>query len=619
MRQWMLRITQYADRLLEDLEGLDWPESIKEMQRHWIGRSIGAEVDFPVQGHEAKITVFTTRPDTLFGATYMVLAPEHPLVDRITTPDHAEGVAAYRTLSASKSDLERTDLAKEKSGVFTGAYATNPVNGAPVPVWIGDYVLSTYGTGAIMAVPGHDQRDWEFARQFGLPIVEVISGGELDKSAHTGNGALVNSGFLDGLEVKAAKQAMVEWLEQRALGKGAVNYRLRDWLFSRQRYWGEPFPIIHLENGELLLLDESELPLKLPEVETYKASGTGESPLATITDWVEITLPDGRKGRRETNTMPQWAGSCWYYLRYMDPKNDQAPWSREKERYWMPVDLYVGGAEHAVLHLLYSRFWHKVLFDLGWVSTKEPFQRLVNQGLILGEDGQKMSKSLGNVVNPDDVIARYGADAMRLFEMFMGPLESPKPWSTTGVDGVRRFLERVWRLFVDQETDALIVRDEPTSEPVRRALHKATKKVSIDLEGMRFNTAISAMMEFVNVVTPTGERPRETLEPLVLLLAPFAPHLAEELWSRLGHTTTLAYAPWPTWDEALIQDSTVTYAVQVNGKLRGQVELAPDVGEADAIAAAREVENVRRFLEGQVEKKVVFVKGRMVNFVVAAG
>jgi leucyl-tRNA synthetase len=619
MRQWMLRITQYADRLLEDLEGLDWPESIKEMQRHWIGRSIGAEVDFPVQGHEAKITVFTTRPDTLFGATYMVLAPEHSLVDRITTPDHAEGVAAYRTLSASKSDLERTDLAKEKSGVFTGAYATNPVNGAPVPVWIGDYVLSTYGTGAIMAVPGHDQRDWEFARQFGLPIVEVISGGELDKSAHTGNGALVNSGFLDGLEVKAAKQAMVEWLEQRALGKGAVNYRLRDWLFSRQRYWGEPFPIIHLENGELLLLDESELPLKLPEVETYKASGTGESPLATITDWVEITLPDGRKGRRETNTMPQWAGSCWYYLRYMDPKNDQAPWSREKERYWMPVDLYVGGAEHAVLHLLYSRFWHKVLFDLGWVSTKEPFQRLVNQGLILGEDGQKMSKSLGNVVNPDDVIARYGADAMRLFEMFMGPLESPKPWSTTGVDGVRRFLERVWRLFVDQETDALVVRDEPTSEPVRRALHKATKKVSIDLEGMRFNTAISAMMEFVNVVTPTGERPRETLEPLVLLLAPFAPHLAEELWSRLGHTTTLAYAPWPTWDEALIQDSTVTYAVQVNGKLRGQVELAPDVGEADAIAAAREVENVRRFLEGQVEKKVVFVKGRMVNFVVAAG
>ena len=619
MRQWMLRITQYADRLLEDLEGLDWPESIKEMQRHWIGRSIGAEVDFPVQGHEAKITVFTTRPDTLFGATYMVLAPEHPLVDRITTPDHAEGVAAYRTLSASKSDLERTDLAKEKSGVFTGAYATNPVNGAPVPVWIGDYVLSTYGTGAIMAVPGHDQRDWEFARQFGLPIVEVISGGELDKSAHTGNGALVNSGFLDGLEVKAAKQAMVEWLEQRALGKGAVNYRLRDWLFSRQRYWGEPFPIIHLENGELLLLDESELPLKLPEVETYKASGTGESPLATITDWVEITLPDGRKGRRETNTMPQWAGSCWYYLRYMDPKNDQAPWSREKERYWMPVDLYVGGAEHAVLHLLYSRFWHKVLFDLGWVSTKEPFQRLVNQGLILGEDGQKMSKSLGNVVNPDDVIARYGADAMRLFEMFMGPLESPKPWSTTGVDGVRRFLERVWRLFVDQETDALVVRDEPTSEPVRRALHKATKKVSQDLEGMRFNTAISAMMEFVNVVTPTAERPRETLEPLVLLLAPFAPHLAEELWSRLGHATTLAYAPWPTWDEALIQDSTVTYAVQVNGKLRGQVELAPDVDEAVAIAAAREVENVRRFLEGQVEKKVVFVKGRMVNFVVAAG
>ena len=619
MRQWMLRITHYADRLLEDLDGLDWPESIKEMQRHWIGRSIGAEVDFPVVGHDAKVTVFTTRPDTLFGATYMVLAPEHPLVERIASAAQAGAVAAYRERAASKSDLERTDLAKEKSGVFTGAYATNPVTGAQIPVWIGDYVLATYGTGAIMAVPGHDQRDYEFARQFDLPIVEVISGGDLSKAAHTGNGELVNSGFLNGMDVKAAKQAMVEWLEQRAAGKGAVNYRLRDWLFSRQRYWGEPFPLVHLDSGEIVLLDESTLPLKLPQVETYKPSGTGESPLATITDWVEVTLPDGRKGRRETNTMPQWAGSCWYYLRYMDPKNADAPWSKEKEQYWMPVDLYVGGAEHAVLHLLYSRFWHKVLYDLGWVSTKEPFQRLVNQGLILGEDGQKMSKSLGNVVNPDDVIAKYGADAMRLFEMFMGPLEAPKPWSTTGVDGVRRFLDRAWRLYVDQETDAPQVRDEAPSEGLKRALHKCIKKVTQDVEGMRFNTAISAMMEFVNAITPTTERPRALLEPFALLLAPFAPHLGEELWARLGHSGSLAYAPWPQWDEALTRDATVSYAVQVNGKLRGQLELAPNATEAEAVAAARAVENVARFLEGQTERKVVFVPGRMVNFVVTAG
>ncbi len=619
MRQWMLRITAYADRLLEDLEGLDWPDGIKEMQRNWIGRSLGAEVDFKVDGHDSTITVFTTRPDTLFGATYMVLAPEHGLVARITTPEHAAAVTAYVDASARKSEFERTEMAKEKTGVFTGAYAINPVNGANVPVWIGDYVLGGYGTGAIMAVPGHDLRDWEFATRFGLPIVEVISGGDVTKAAHTGDGVLVNSGLLNGLNVKEAKAKIVEWLEERAQGKGAINYRLRDWLFSRQRYWGEPFPLIHAEDGEILVADESELPVRLPEVATYKPSGTGESPLATITDWVEVTLPDGRKGRRETNTMPQWAGSCWYYLRYIDPRNDAEAFSSEAENYWLPVDLYVGGAEHAVLHLLYARFWHKVLYDLGRVHTKEPFQRLVNQGLILGEDGQKMSKSTGNVVNPDDVIAKYGADAMRLFEMFMGPLEATKPWSTTGVDGVRRFLDRAWRLFVNEETDATTVTDEPASAEAKRALHKTIRKVGDDLEGLRFNTGIASLMELVNFLTPRAERPREVLEPFALLLAPFAPHAAEELWSRCGHAETLAYTPWPAWDAALVTDNTVSYAVQVNGKLRGQVELAVDVTEADAIAQARDIPNVSRFLEGVTLKKAIFVKGRMINFVVVGG
>jgi leucyl-tRNA synthetase len=617
MRQWMLRITAYADRLLEDLEGLDWPEGIKEMQRNWIGRSLGAEVDFQVDGHDAVITVFTTRPDTLFGATYMVLAPEHALVARITTPAQSAEVSAYVEGSSRKSDFERTEMAKDKTGIFTGAYAVNPVNGAKIPVYIGDYVLGGYGTGAIMAVPGHDERDWAFAKKYGLPILEVITGGDVQKAAHTGDGELVNSGLIDGLRVKEAKERIVAWLEERKQGKGAVNYRLRDWLFSRQRYWGEPFPLIHLEDGEIILADEAELPVRLPDVETYKPSGTGESPLATITDWVNVTLPDGRKGRRETNTMPQWAGSCWYYLRYIDARNDEAPWSAEAEKYWLPVDLYVGGAEHAVLHLLYSRFWHKVLYDIGRVSTKEPFQRLVNQGLILGEDGAKMSKSLGNVVNPDDVIARYGADAMRLFEMFMGPLEATKPWSTTGVDGVRRFLDRAWRLYVHEETDALLVTDAEASPEALRALHKCIRKVSDDLDAMRFNTAISAMMELVNFLTPRAERPKVVMEGLALLLAPFAPHVAEELWQRLGHGETLAYVAWPVWDAERVKDDTVTYAIQVNGKLRGQLDLPADVTQEAAIAAAREIPNVAKFLaEGEV-KKTVFVKGRLVSFVVA--
>ena len=617
MRQWMLRITEYADRLLDDLEGLDWPEGIKAMQRDWIGRSFGAEVDFPVVGHDAKISVFTTRPDTLFGATYMVLAPEHPLVEQIATPDRRVEVAGYVEAAGRKSERDRITDVKTKTGVFTGAYAENPVNDEQIPVWISDYVLISYGTGAIMAVPAHDERDYAFATAFGLPIVEVVSGGDVSKEAYSGDGVLVNSGLISGLSVLDGKAKITAWLEAQGKGKGTVNYKLRDWLFSRQRYWGEPFPLVHAEDGEIVLLDESELPLLLPEVETYQPSGTGESPLATISDWVEVTLPDGRRGRRETNTMPQWAGSCWYYLRYLDPDNDTAAWDPEKERYWMPVDLYVGGAEHAVLHLLYARFWHKVLFDLGFVSTVEPFQKLFNQGMILGEDNQKMSKSRGNVVNPDEVVDAYGADSMRLYEMFMGPLEATKPWQMSGVEGVRRFLERVWRLLVDQDSDACLADDEAPSDAVLRAMHKTVKKVTADLEGLRFNTAISAMMELVNVLTPLAERPREALSVLVRLVSPFAPHLGEELWQRLGNAESIAYAPWPTYDDALTLDATVGYAVQVNGKLRGQLELSKDVAKDDALAAARALENVARYLEGKTMRREIFIPGRMVNFVVS--
>ncbi len=617
MRQWMLRITAYADRLLEDLDTVDWPEGIKAMQRDWIGRSLGAEVDFPVVGHDVAIPVFTTRPDTLFGATYMVLAPEHALVSRITTPAQRAAVDAYVETAARKSERERVAEVKTKSGAFTGAFATNPVNGKQIPVWISDYVLASYGTGAIMAVPGHDQRDWEFAFAFGLEVVEVVSGGDIGLEAWAGHGTLVNSGLLDGLSVPDAKQRITAWLEENGKGKGTIQYKLRDWLFSRQRYWGEPFPLIHAEDGEIVLVDEEQLPLLLPETDSYQPSGNGESPLATLTDWVEVTLPDGRRGRRETNTMPQWAGSCWYYLRFIDPRNDQVAWDAAKERYWMPVDLYVGGAEHAVLHLLYSRFWHKVLFDLGYVSTKEPFQKLFNQGMILGENNEKMSKSRGNVVNPDDVIDSHGADAMRLYEMFMGPLEATKPWNTSGVDGVRRLLDRTWRLVVDEETDETIVTDEAPATEALRALHKTVKKVGEDIEGLRFNTAIAAMMELVNVLTKNGERPRAVVEPLVQLIAPFAPHLGEELWARLGHAGGISYVDWPAYDAALTVDDTVTYAVQVNGKVRAQIELARDAVEADAVAAAKALDNVQRHLEGKTLRRAIFVRGRMVNFVVS--
>lgn len=669
MRQWMLKITDYAERLLDGLDDLDWPESVKAMQRNWIGRSEGAEVDFPVMGHaETRLRVFTTRPDTLFGATYMVLAPEHPLVATITTDDQREAVEAYRETAARKSDLERTELQKDKTGVFTGAHALNPVTGLHVPIWVADYVLATYGTGAIMAVPAHDERDFEFAKTFGLPIREVVSGGEKDDdgqlvAAWTGDGTLVNSDAsgraipgiaergisLDGLAVPEAKQLITSWLEHEGVGRAQINYKLRDWLFSRQRYWGEPFPVIHVE-GEPRALPEDALPVTLPEVETYQPSGTGESPLATITDWLETTDPaTGEPARRETNTMPQWAGSCWYYLRFIDPKNDEALVDPEKERYWMPVDLYVGGAEHAVLHLLYARFWHMVLHDAGVVSTPEPFARLVNQGMILGEveytvsrDGTastvapedvekrgdgfvlkadpetavdarayKMSKSRGNVVNPDDVVQQYGADALRLYEMFMGPLEQTKPWSMRGVEGVHRFLARVWRLATEHPTT-----DDAPSRDQLRTLHQTIAKVTDDIEGLRFNTAIAAMMEFTNAAYKWDATPRAVIEPFVLLLSPFAPHLAEELWQRLGHERSLAYTLWPEAKEEYLAADTVELAVQVNGKLRGSVEVAADASKEDALAAAKAHENVARYLEEGTLRKEIVVPGRLVNFVV---
>ncbi|MGC6415710.1 MAG: leucine--tRNA ligase [Bradymonadia bacterium] len=616
MRQWMFKITEYADRLLEDLKLVDWPTGTRVMQEEWIGQSFGAEVDFKLADGDEAITVFTTRPDTLFGATYMVLAPEHQLVEKITTAEQAEAVNAYVEAAVRRSERDRVTDVASKTGVFTGAYAINPVNEEKIPVWISDYVLASYGTGAIMSVPAHDQRDWDFATAFGLPITEVISGGQISEAAFTGDGELINSGILNGLGVKEAKSKIIEWLENESCGKGTVNYKLRDWLFSRQRYWGEPFPIVHTEDGEIVLLDESELPIRLPETDNYKPSGTGESPLANVEDWVEVTLPDGRKGRRETNTMPQWAGSCWYYLRYIDPHNDEQAWDPEKEKYWMPVDLYVGGAEHAVLHLLYARFWHKVLFDLGYVSTPEPFMKLVHQGMILGEDNQKMSKSRGNVINPDDVVESYGADAMRLFEMFMGPLEATKPWKQTGVEGVRRLLDRIWRLVVDEETDELRVREEDTNKDIKRALHRTIKKVTEDIEGMRFNTAIAAMMELTNQLTKNDYRDRSTLEALTQLMAPFAPHFSEELWSRLGHAESIAYVPWPQHDESTIVLDSLTYAVAINGKTRGQIELPKDIAKDAALEAARAMENIQRHIGDKTIRKEIFVPGRMINFVV---
>jgi leucyl-tRNA synthetase len=623
MRQWVLKITEYADRLLQDLDTVDWPTSTLEMQRNWIGRSIGAEVDFALDGVNGKLRIFTTRPDTLFGATYMVLAPEHPLVDAVTASPQRAAVQAYRDAAVRKSDLTRQEE-KTKTGVFTGGHAINPVNGEKLQVWIADYVLMGYGTGAIMAVPGHDERDWEFARTYGLPIREVVAGGDVTKAAYVDNdrGTLVNSASpdgsvsLDGLDPQAAKQHITEWLTALGAGQKSVNYKLRDWLFSRQRYWGEPFPIIWVD-GAPKALPENQLPVRLPVLENFKPSGTGDGPLATATQWLETTDPaTGKPARRETNTMPQWAGSCWYYLRFLDPRNPNAPVDPAKEKYWMPVDLYVGGAEHSVLHLLYARFWHKVLYDIGLVSTLEPFQKLVHQGTILGEDNRKMSKSLGNVVSPDEIFEEYGADALRLYEMFMGPLEAMKPWNTKSVDGISRFLDRVWRLIVNED-GSLAVTDDVPSEQALRVLHQTIAKVTEDLESLKFNTAISQMMVFVNEIMKQPTRPRAVLEPFVLTLSPFAPHLGEELWQRLGHAESLAYAPWPTYDPALLVEDTVTVAVQVNGKLRATLELPRGAEQADVQAAALADERVSRYVNGGTLRKVIHVKDKLLNLVVA--
>lgn len=613
MKQWMLRITEYAERLLQDLDLLDWPESVKEMQRVWIGKSEGAIIDFAVDGSSEKISVFTSRPDTLFGATYMVLAPEHALVDKITTASQKDAIAKYREVTALKSDLERTELNKDKSGAFTGAYAINPANGKKIPVWIADYVLNTYGTGAIMSVPAHDERDWEFAKKFDLPIVEVVKGGNVQEAAFSEDGEHVNSDFLNGTNKADGIAKMIKWLEEKKLGSKKVNYKLRDWLFSRQRYWGEPFPILKFEDGTVRCLDVDELPVALPPVERYEPSGTGESPLATIDSWVNIVDPKtGKKAKRETNTMPQWAGSCWYYLRFCDPKNPKEPWNSKIENYWMPVDLYVGGAEHAVLHLLYSRFWHKVLYDLGLVSTKEPFHKLVNQGMILGEDGEKMSKSRGNVVNPDHVVKEMGADTLRLYEMFMGPLEKTKPWSSAGTKGVYNFLQRVHRFFFDPEryTEEGVEDSSNTKE-----LHKLIKKVTEDIEQMHFNTAISAMMIFVNHVYKTGKVTKKTAAQFALVLSPYAPHLAEELWNHLGHSKTLAYEAWPQYDVNLAKDEMITVAVQVNGKMRATFEVDREIDKEHLFAIIKADERVAKYLQGTIVKEI-YVPGKICNFVV---
>ncbi|ANQ88027.1 leucine--tRNA ligase [Staphylococcus pseudintermedius] len=615
MKQWVLKITEYADRLLEDLDTLDWPESIKDMQRNWIGRSEGAKVNFKVENINTPIEVFTTRPDTIYGATFLVLSPEHTIVNRITTPQQYEKVKHYQDEAAKKSDLERTDLAKEKTGVFTGAYAIHPFTGKQVPIWIADYVLASYGTGAVMAVPAHDERDYEFATTFDLPVVTVIEN-DAETPYYTGDGAHVQSGELDGLNNEAAIAKAIELLEAKGLGEKKVNYKLRDWLFSRQRYWGEPIPIIHWEDGSMTTVPENELPLLLPKTDEIKPSGTGESPLANIDDFVNVVDPEtGMKGRRETNTMPQWAGSCWYYLRYIDPKNDQMLADPEKLKHWLPVDLYIGGVEHAVLHLLYARFWHKVLYDLGIVPTSEPFQKLFNQGMILGEGNEKMSKSKGNVVNPDDIVRSHGADTLRLYEMFMGPLEASIAWSENGLDGSRRFLDRVWRLFVTEDsqlTDKVIEGDTPALQTV---YHQTVKKVTEDFESLSFNTAISQLMVFINECYKADNISKAYAEGFVKMLAPIAPHVGEELWSILGHDTTITYQPWPSFDPSLLEEDVVEIVVQVNGKVRAKIEIPKDMSKADMEATALANDNIKAAVEGKDVKKVIAVPQKLVNIV----
>ncbi|MBJ7672584.1 leucine--tRNA ligase [Weissella confusa] len=615
MRQWALKITAYADRLLEDLDDVDWPDAIKEQQRNWIGRSIGASVNFKVKDSDAEVEVFTTRADTLYGVTYLVLSPEHALVSEIVSDDQKDAIEAFKKSIASKSDLERTDLNKDKSGVFTGAVAINPINGEELPIWVGDYVLSSYGTGAVMAVPAHDTRDYEFAKKYDLPMRQVLAGGDIAEEAYTGDGEHINSGFLDGMGKQEAIEKAIAWLEEQGVGHKQVNHRLRDWIFSRQRYWGEPIPVIHWEDGEKTLVPEDQLPLRLPEVDNIMPSGTGESPLVNVDDWVNVVDENGRKGKRETNTMPQWAGSSWYYLRYMDPHNDKEIVSPEAEAYWKNVDLYIGGAEHAVLHLLYARFWHKVLYDLGVVHTKEPFQKLANQGMILGENHEKMSKSKGNVVNPDDVVEEYGADTLRLYEMFMGPLEQSIAWSEDGLAGSRRWLDRVWRLFIDDEDK---LRDHITTvndHKLDKIYNETVKKVTEDYEGLRFNTAISQMMIFINEAYKAENLPVEYVEGFIKLLNPIAPHMTEELWSFLHKDESVTYQPWPTFDEAALVEDEIEIVLQVNGKVRGRLTIPADADREKMTELAIADEAVQKQLDGGQPKKVIAVPGKLVNVV----
>ncbi len=617
MRQWMLRITAYADRLLEDLDDLDWPEPIKEMQRNWIGRSVGAQVTFQVKDSDKSFEVFTTRPDTLFGCTYTVLAPESDLVQEITTPEQKAAVDAYIKAIESKSDLERTDLNKDKTGVFTGAYAINPVNGEALPIWISDYVLASYGTGAVMAVPAHDERDYAFASKFHLPIKEVVQGGQIEKEAYAGDGAHVNSDFLDGLHNEEAKKRMVDWLEDKGFGEKKVNYKMRDWDFSRQRYWGEPIPVIHWEDGETTLVPEDELPLRLPKATNIQPSGTPESPLANLKDWVNVVDENGRKGKRETNTMPQWAGSSWYFLRYVDPNNDKCLADPDLLKTWMPVDLYIGGAEHATLHLLYARFWHKFLYDLGVVPTKEPFQKLYNQGLIL-KNHEKMSKSKGNVVNPDDVVAEYGADSLRTYEMFMGPLNASIDWDDNGPSGVKKFLDRVWRTFVNDLDLDPIPSDKISDEndgKLDKLYNQTVKVVTDHFEQLHFNTAISQMMVFINACQKVDKIPREYAEGFVKLLAPVAPHMMEEIWQVLGHNESVQLAPWPSYDASKLVEATVEIPVMVNGKKRGIFTANKDASKDDLQKQALELEHVKEFVDGKEIKKIVVVPNKIVNIV----
>ena len=610
MRQWVLKITDYADRLLEDLDLVDWPASTKEMQKNWIGKSQGANVVFAIDGTDKEFTVFTTRCDTLFGATYCVMAPEHPFVDEITTPEQKEAVEAYKAICATKSDLQRTDLNKDKTGVFTGAYAINPVNGKKIPIWISDYVLASYGTGAIMAVPAHDTRDYEFARKFDLEIIPVLEGGNVEEEAWTQDGVHINSEWLNGLNKEESIAKMIDWLEEHKCGEAKTTYKLRDWLFSRQRYWGEPIPIIHMEDGTTRTVDVEELPLELPATDNFKPADNGESPLANCTDWLNVEI-DGVKGVRETNTMPQWAGSCWYYMRYIDPKNKDAIGDPKLLEHWLPVDLYVGGAEHAVLHLLYSRFWHKVLYDLGVVKTKEPFQKLFHQGMILGSNGEKMSKSRGNVVNPDDVVESLGADTLRVYEMFMGPLEASLPWNEDGLSGTRKWLERVNRFF----TEVAEITDENDGS-LDKAYNQMVKKVTEDVDSLNFNTAVSAMMVFINEAYKTKKIYRPYAEGFVKVFSIFAPHLGEELWETvLGHDHTIAYEPWPTWDESKLVEAAQTIIVQVNGKVRGKFDIPAGTDEETVKQQALELDGVKRQLEGKEIKKIIVVKGKVVNIV----